>query len=909
MKSKLYGYLTILFALTLAISVTTKTIATPTIDLVRNDRHTIQLIERAKQLYQQEQYSAASQVWQQLATAYRQQRDFLNQAMVLSNLALTQQKLGDLTAAESAIASSLKLLSTQSETVNQQRILANSLDIQGSVARSQGQSKKAWENWQQAGQIYQQLDLDNDDAIIKNHLNQAQALQDLGYYRRASKMLSSVQTKLTNKPDSKSKIAALLSFGNTLRVTGNLEQSQVVLLEAENIAKKLEVDSSPILLSLGNTVRAFGNRVSNSQTIQEIDLASSQCLAQIDSQNANFYYLQATDCYRQAALSSDLVIQTKAQLNLLSLITQNQDIVSSLQPNKLGKRELTGVIPSSIADINTNLAQLPVNRTTIYDRLNLVQSLICLQPNTIKFSSPIVQQCPSSSPEDFKISWSEIEAEINTARQQAQQIQDKPAQAYALGYLGAVYQHTGRLTQARQLTERALLTLDNNAAPEIAYLWQWQLGRIYRLQNQPELALQAYNATFASLQSLRSDLVAINPETQFAFRDRLEPVYRERSALLLGNNPSQENLRQARDTIEALQLAELNNFFREACIDAEPQQIEQIDPEAAVIYSIILPDRLAAILSQPGQPLHYHQIAFDNPQVIDRTFEDLYANLSPHLVTENPLQPNRTFYDWLIRPLESQLQQHQTNTIVFILDGIMRGIPVASLYDGKQYLVEKYNLALTPGLQLLTSGSFATDTLKAVAGGLTESRQGFTSLPNVDNEVREIATLVPSEILLNRDFTRDRIKAQVTTQPFPIVHLATHGQFSSRAEDTFLLTWDDRINVIDLDQLLQARDFAEDIPIELLILSACQTATGDKQAALGLAGVAVRSGARSTLATLWSIQDDSTAELMTQFYRALQTPEITKAKALREAQLKLLRNPQYQHPFYWSAFVLVGNWL
>ncbi len=354
MKSKLYGYLTILFALTLAISVTTKTIATPTIDLVRNDRHTIQLIERAKQLYQQEQYSAASQVWQQLATAYRQQRDFLNQAMVLSNLALTQQKLGDLTAAESAIASSLKLLSTQSETVNQQRILANSLDIQGSVARSQGQSKKAWETWQQAERIYQQLDLDNDDAIIKNHLNQAQALQDLGYYRRASKMLSSVQTKLTNKPDSKSKIAALLSFGNTLRVTGNFEQSQVVLLEAENIAKKLEVDSSPILLSLGNTVRAFGNRVSNSQTIQEIDLASSQCLAQIDSQNANFYYLQATDCYRQAALSSDLVIQTKAQLNLLSLITQNQDIVSSLQPNKLGKRELTGVIPSSIADINTN---------------------------------------------------------------------------------------------------------------------------------------------------------------------------------------------------------------------------------------------------------------------------------------------------------------------------------------------------------------------------------------------------------------------------------------------------------------------------------------------------------------------------------------------------------------------------
>ena len=404
------------------------------------------------------------------------------------------------------------------------------------------------------------------------------------------------------------------------------------------------------------------------------------------------------------------------------------------------------------------------------------------------------------------------------------------------------------------------------------------------------------------------NLVAINPEIQFAFRDRFEPVYRERAALLLNNNPSQENLRQARDTIEALQLAELNNFFREACLDAKPQKIEQIDPDAAVIYSIILPDRLAVILSQPKQPLQYHQTAI-KPQEIDRVFEDLYATLNPFLSSTKPLQPNQTLYDWLIRPLESKLEQNKPNTLVFILDGIMRGIPVASLYDGEQYLIEKYNLALTPGLQLLTSRSLTSDTLETIAGGLTEPRQGFSSLPNVETEVSEIATLVPSEILLNKNFTRDRLRGQVTTLPYPIVHLATHGQFSSRAEDTFLLTWDDRINVQDLDQLLQERDFAEDTPIELLILSACQTATGDKQAALGLAGVAVRSGARSTVATLWSVQDDSTAEFMTQFYQALKTSGISKAEALRQAQLSLLRNPRYQHPFYWSAFVLVGNWL
>lgn len=927
MKSSLYKYLITLFIIALVISFSIKIAAIPATQIKSDwalptlrDRDTIQLIDRARQLYQAEQYIKASQVWQQAVTAFEQQEDILNQAMALSNLALTQQKLGNLTAAEKAIASSLELLPTQSQTALQQRILADSLDIQGSIKRSQGESKTAFEIWQQAEKIHRELA--NDSAVIKNQALQAQALQDLGYYRRASKILTSVQTKLSDRPDSVATVSALLSFGNTLQATGNLSQSLVVLRQAEKIANKLNIDTSAILISLGNTVRALGNR-DGSPTTQEINSTPPHCLANGlangNLDNATTYYLQAINCYQQAALSDDLETKNKAQLNLLSLLVQNQtlltqDLISS-SPSPGWENDIETentrviaqpIIDNLIATIKTNLNRLPVTRSIVYDRLNLVESLICLQPNTLKYSSPIVQQC-RSSPKDLKIPWQEIIAETEVALKQAQKLQDEQAQAYALGYLGAIYQQTERFTSARQLTEQALLTIDSNTTPEVAYLWQWQLGRIYRLQNS-EKALPAYNAAFETLQSLRASLVAANPEMQFAFRDRLEPVYRERAALLL-QNPSQENLKQARDTIEALQLAELNNFFREACIDAKPQQIEQIDPKAAVIYSIILSDRIAVILSQPGQPLQYHQTPIDRPQVVDRTFEDLYANLSPFLAVDHPLQPNQTFYNWLIRPLESKLEQHKTNTLVFILDGIMRGLPIASLYDGKEYLIEKYNLALTPGLQLLTSRSLTSDTLKTVAGGLTKSRQGFSALPNVQREISEIASLIPSEILLDRDFTRDRFKAQVATQPYPIVHLATHGQFSSRSEDTFLLTWDERINVQDLDQLLQTRDFTEDTPIELLILSACQTAAGDNQAALGLAGVALRSGARSTLATLWSVRDDSTAELMTQFYQALKTPGTTKAKALRQAQLKLLQNPKYQHPFYWSAFVLVGNWL
>ncbi len=150
------------------------------------------------------------------------------------------------------------------------------------------------------------------------------------------------------------------------------------------------------------------------------------------------------------------------------------------------------------------------------------------------------------------------------------------------------------------------------------------------------------------------------------------------------------------------------------------------------------------------------------------------------------------------------------------------------------------------------------------------------------------------------------MQQQVAQEPFSIVHFATHGQFSSNAEDTFILTWSDRIQVKDFDKLLSNRE--NNVPIELLVLSACKTAQGDERAILGLAGMAVRSGARSTIASLWSVSDRSTSQLMTEFYRYLNQPHINKAQALRKAQLSLLQNKQYQHPYYWSPFVLVGNW-
>ena len=238
---------------------------------------------------------------------------------------------------------------------------------------------------------------------------------------------------------------------------------------------------------------------------------------------------------------------------------------------------------------------------------------------------------------------------------------------------------------------------------------------------------------------------------------------------------------------------------------------------------------------------------------------------------------------------------------------------MAALHDGKNFLVEKYSIALTPGLQLLAPRSLKQERLGALVAGLSEARPpNFSALPNVEKEVKTIESELPSQVLFNNKFTNSAFEDKVSVVSYPIVHLATHAQFSSQADETFILTWNGKIKVNELSSLLKTVRLSRNKPLELLILSACQTATGDDKSALGLAGVAVRSGASSTVATLWQINDEASATLMSQFYDQLlqaRKTGISKAEALRRAQKAILNNPEYKSPYYWGAFVLLGNWI
>ena len=266
-------------------------------------------------------------------------------------------------------------------------------------------------------------------------------------------------------------------------------------------------------------------------------------------------------------------------------------------------------------------------------------------------------------------------------------------------------------------------------------------------------------------------------------------------------------------------------------------------------------------------------------------------------------------YDLLFpEPLLQDLANSQPDTLVFVPDGALRSVPIAALFDGESYLVEQYSIAITPGLQLLNPQPLQETSLEALTFGLTEAVAEWSSLPYVADEIEAIAQQVPIKSFINEQFTYETFEETLSNSSAPIIHLATHGQFSSRLDETFIQAWNNRISVNDLSRWLQS-DRTQ--PVELLVLSACQTATGDQRAALGLAGMAVRAGARSTVASLWQVDDAATAVFMTEFYQALSTQSGNKAEALQRAQKHLIEDPDnnFDHPYYWAPFVLIGNWL
>jgi CHAT domain-containing protein len=716
---------------------------------------------------------------------------------------------------------------------------AKTLNIQATLWQNLGKHQEAIATWQQAERLYRQAQ--DRYGITLSQLNQAQSLQTLGRHQQAKILLERI-----NPPQNTALEAHLnLRLGITLQSLGEFAQAKTKLESAQRIAQTQNLPNlqAQILGQLAN----FDERDGQLQTALDRHIAA----------------------YKLARSPKHQVQCLVQQFHLL-LKTQQVPIAQQL-----------------LTDLQRVLEKAPNSRWAIDAAIHIAEQGLNWKLDSTA-TSPIKQL-------------------LDRATVQAEQLGDPLARIAVQGMIGHFYEHQNNLDLALQYTRLALGQGESlETYPETTIPWHWQEGRLLRAQGKPE-AIAAYALAVSDLARLRQDLATTDQSIQFSFRDQVEPIYKEYVQLLLTNlnvlapERQQQRLIEARETIEALQLTELQDFLKEACNSYKPQSITEIPPNTALIYPIVLDYRLEVITALPNRPLFHHSIDLA-PKNVNTLVNQLRSSLNPEISAATGLPAAQKLYDWMIRPLEPQLKDIQT--LVFVPNGFLRNIPLAVLHDGDRYLIERYNLAINTGLQLIDSNEKHNHIKSTILlAGLSQARQGFAALSFVEQELQTIAAQLPSTVLLNQNFSPLNLQSSLEDRPPSVVHLATHGQFSSNSSQTFLLTWNDRLNLNQIRQWLASRRK----PLDLLVLSACQTAKGDDRAELGLAGMAVKSGAASTIATLWNVSDQATAQLMTDFYHHWLQPQ-TKAQALRQAQLNQLRSQRHHHPYYWSGVVLIGNW-
>ena len=500
---------------------------------------------------------------------------------------------------------------------------------------------------------------------------------------------------------------------------------------------------------------------------------------------------------------------------------------------------------------------------------------------------------------------------------EARKVGDEASQAYSIGFLAGLYETEGRYAEALQLSRAALRLAQKNRLYDAMYQWQWLIGRLHNQLGNHDRAIDAYKTAVDNLSSIRNDLAIVygNDNSPTTFRDSVGPVYYELADLLLKKADEVEDdsarialLVEARDTVEALKGAELSDYFQDDCanmVNAGAKSIGQMSPTAAIVYIIPLESRLE-LLVETKSGLKKVTVNVPSRRLMDQ------ARLFRHHVERRTTyffkSHAEALYAWIIEPIKKILEADGVDTLVFVPDGALRNVPMAALFDGKKYLLEQYAVGVAPGLSLIESQEATSPNSRFLFSGLAAERHGFPGLPAVVQEAELIAKSFAATQLMDATFLKDDLENTFLRNDYRFVHIASHGQFSGRAESTFVLTYDGFLTLDDLENLIRPSSY-RGAPVELLTLSACQTAAGDEKAALGLAGVAIKAGCRAALASLWFVSDQASALMVDEFYRALAKPGTTKAKALQHAQTVLRNDPRFRHPRYWAPYLMIGNWL
>lgn len=498
-------------------------------------------------------------------------------------------------------------------------------------------------------------------------------------------------------------------------------------------------------------------------------------------------------------------------------------------------------------------------------------------------------------------------------------------------------------------SQNCLIETGFRSYPKLLFSLEWQLGRFLKQYSKHQKTVQTYkeidfertqrqviiDTYLRAKQHLRSVREKIRCGGGSHFLEDAEKFSAELTELYLQKvaqapvTQKQDILRQAIDSIEFLKETELQNYFHDVCVTKVKEKLKwqekYIPHNTAIFYPVILDDHIELLVVFHDNRIKQFKVNVIGEE-LKKTARNFWQQFSDDKAITRAIDNDKQYrnfasrlYQWLIKPIKADLDKKGVETLVIVPDKNLYRVPFAALYDesddNKKYLIEKYALAISPAKELTDIGIMPRSNISALLMGLEKeyldqkTKLYFPKLKFVKIELGNVAKRLKNngyDNVKNEDngFTSEEVRMWLNSTNYSIVHFSTHGYFAKEPNNSFLVAEDGRLTLDGLETYFQS--FASNNnPIDLLILSACQSGLGGGQ---GLAGIAIKAGTRSAFGTLWQVNEESTSDLIAEFYYHLIEKKVPKAQALQKAQISLLKDDYLDHPYYWAAFLLIGNW-
>jgi tetratricopeptide (TPR) repeat protein len=618
------------------------------------------LLQQSHQRYEEGQIKEAKALLQQVQQ--QTQGQGLSAAVALSNLALIASDQGDWASAEASLKQSLEILQAVAQTPQKTRVRAQVLNVQGRMQLARGDANAALQTWQEATKLYEEVN--NQSGVVQSKIWQAQALQAMGLHYRAYDVLLSLRPQLLQQPDSVMQAEVLRSLGLAVAVVGDRAKAKEDCAKAQN-SQNCATAEEIIEESLTIT-----NRLNNPSEIAASELTLANLLSAKIREGRNLSQLSPEE---MAPLQPAIDKALKHYQNAAAAIPQNAAAISSANRLRADLNRLALLVASQrtaearklAATLQPEMLALPSDRPRIEARLNFANSSLTL--------------AKTASLEPGKA----IMDLLTTAVEQARQLNDPRLIANALGNLGRAQEQDKRFDRAQATTEQALLMAQSAHASEQVYRWSAQLGRLQEQRGDRPAAIRSYKQAVNTLPSLRQNLLGISAETQLVDSETLEPVHRQLVDLLLpkdGSPADSKTLQEVREVIESLRLEEINNYLRTNCLQSKVE-IDKIvvSQKTAIVYPIILPDRIAIIVSSTGQEPKLYPSQKIDEKTVKATVKILQEGVREKTNWKWKASSEQ-LYNWLIQPIQADLQRQKVETLVFVLDGALRNIPGSSRF-------------------------------------------------------------------------------------------------------------------------------------------------------------------------------------------------------------------------------------